>query len=401
LSTTKLSKLVKAEHKCYDGENSFFMEPYSIRYSCIHFTVHHSMPCDWCPPTTGSYGVGVRSYIIPFTDQQNPSWPGNLSTSYLVTVYYPTVQKLDEEVTPYMDPEAAVLLDALYNQTAGTVGNLTINVNPNASIARPPQGSLFPSLIFQPGFEGLSAMYSIQLTELPSRGYAVTALDFPYEGTFVRLSNGTDVRGIYGGQFSFDIIPAIYEARVRAGTHFVKFWSTLAEQLHAPFQIAPLGVFGQSLGVAAALGVADTIPNTKVVVSALNLDGGLYGDPASNSSLADLKRPMLLIGTTNHTGPYDPAWDTFTVAQRGWWRTLWVAGADHLDFSDVAFWREFSVERQISKTGNRGVHMINITREFVTAFFNYTMLSQCERELNQPGADWPEVTVHSGGNGTS
>lgn len=76
--------------------------------------------------------------------------------------------------------------------------------------------------------------------------------------------------------------------------------------------------------------MADAIPDTKVVASALNLDGGLYGDPASNSSLADLKRPVLLMGTNNHTGPYDPTEVTFTIAQRGWWRTLWVAGADHL-----------------------------------------------------------------------
>jgi pimeloyl-ACP methyl ester carboxylesterase len=351
------------------------------------------------PPATGSYDVGVRSYAIPFTDQHNPSWPGNISTSYLATIYYPTLQTPHKEATPYVDPEAAALLDTLYNQTAGTVGNLTINVKPNATIAQSPQGNPFPSLIFQPGFEGLSAMYSIQLIELASRGYAVAALDFPYEGTFVRYPNGTGIRGIYGGQFSFDIIPPIYEARVRAGTHFVTFWSTLVEQLHAPFQTAPLGVFGQSLGGAAALGVADAIPDTKIVVSALNLDGGLYGDPASNSSLADLKRPVLLMGTTNHTGSYDPTWDTFPVAQTGWWRILWVAGADHLDFSDVAFWREFQVNRQTNNTAIPGVRMIKVIREFVTAFFNYTMLNQSERELNQPGADWPEVTVHSGGNG--
>lgn len=373
-----------------------------ILFTTAVFIPQYFVPCFaiGVPPTTGSYDVGVRSYVIPFTDQYNPSWPGNVSTSYIATIYYPTVQTHDKEVTLYVDPEAATLLDALYNQTTGTVGNLTTNVKPNASIAQPPQGSLFPSLVFQPGFEGLSAMYSIQLTELASRGYAVAALDFPYEGTFVRYPNGTGVSGIYGGQFSFDILPPIYEARVRAGTHFVKFWSTLVEQLHAPFQTAPLGVFGQSLGGAAALGVADAIPDTKVVVSALNLDGALYGDPASNSSLADLKRPVLLMGTTNHTGSYDPTWDTFPVAQTGWWHILWVAGADHLDFSDVTFWREFLVNRQTSNTTIQGGRMMNVTREFVTAFFNYTMLNQKERELSQPGADWSEVTVHSGGNGT-
>ncbi|KUJ10020.1 alpha/beta-hydrolase, partial [Mollisia scopiformis] len=343
------------------------------------------------PPTTGSYDVGVRSYAIPFIDQHNPSWPGNISTSYLATIYYPTIQTSNKTVTLYVDPEAAAPLDALYNQTSGTVGNLTTNIKPNAAIAEPPQGSLFPSLIFQPGFEGLSAMYSITMTELASRGYAVAALDFPYETTFVRYPNGTGVSGIYGGIFSFDIIPPIYETRIRAGIHFVEYWSTLVEQLHAPFQVAPLGVFGQSLGGAAALGVADAIPDRKVVASALNLDGGLYGNPASNSSLADLKRPVLQMGTVNHTGSYDPTWDTFPVAQTGWWRTLWVARADHLDFSDVTFWREFLVNRQTSNTAIQGRRMVNVTREFVTAFFNYTLLNQEEKVLSKPGADWPEV----------
>jgi hypothetical protein len=246
-------------------------------------------------------------------------------------------------------------------------------------------------------------MYTILLEQLASQGYAVVALDFPYEAAFVRYPNGTGITGAFVNadlarefpEKAFDL----YEVRVRVGTHFIEFWPTLVNKFDLPFRVSSLGLFGQSFGGAGSFGVADAIPDTSIVASALNLDGELFGDPASNvSSLADLSRPVLLIGQSIHYGSYDPTWDTFPMAQTGWWRTLFVAGADHLDFSDVAFWREFGGTLQVGNSTIDHIRMVNITREFVSAFFNQTILNQTQTILDHPGADWPEVTVFAGGN---
>ncbi len=166
------------------------------------------------------------------------------------------------------------------------------------------------------------------------------------------VSNGTGVTGVFNGQVDGDfgglgvdqivqLLLELYEVRVEVGRHFVESWPALVKQLCAPFQTTALGVFGHSFGGAAILGVADAIPDTRKVVSALNLDGQLFGDPASNvSSVADIKRPVLMLGQTNHA-LNDPTWATFSAAQTDWWRILYVAGADHVDFTDVAFWRAF------------------------------------------------------------
>jgi dienelactone hydrolase len=355
------------------------------------------------PPPTGKYDVGMVSYAMPFDDEHNIAWPGNQSTSYLVTIYYPTLRTDDTQVTPYMDSEAAPKMDYVYNQIPGTVGNLTTNIKPNATIAQPSTGGLFPSIIFQPGFEGVTAMYTTMLTELVSRGYVVAGLDFPYEAPFVRYPNGTGATGVYIDGFTLDIIADVYAYRVRAGTNFIDSWPGLVKQLGAPFQTSPLGVLGQSLGGAAALGVAHAIPDVTVVGSAVNLDGGLYGDPASNmTSLADLKRPVLMMGETTSWNPLaDPGWKDFQAAQSGWWRTLVVAGPDHQDFSDIVFWREFQPSGERGNGTIDASRMINITREFVTAFFNQSMLKQEEIVFDQPGTAWPEVTVYAEGNGTS
>jgi hypothetical protein len=110
------------------------------------------------PPPTGSYGVGKRSYVVPFIDRSNPIWPGNISTSFLATMYYPTFRTPDEPVTQYMDRDAEPIIEVLFNQTAGTLSKISTHLKLNASIARPSQDNCFPSLIFQPGLGAVSEM---------------------------------------------------------------------------------------------------------------------------------------------------------------------------------------------------------------------------------------------------
>jgi pimeloyl-ACP methyl ester carboxylesterase len=245
--------------------------------------------------------------------------------------------------------------------------------------------------------------YTILLAELVSYGYAVTALDFPYDAAFIRYPNGTSFTGVFNNASWVDpntvdeLLNDLYDYRVRASTHFVESYPTLVEQFKAPFQTTQLGALGHSFGGAASVGMAGAVMD---VVSALNLDGTLFGKPASNvSSVANIEKPILLIGETiQRGGIVDPTWETFETTQTGWWRILLVAGADHLDFTDAPFWRELDGQMGLSTINL--ARMMNITREFVVAFFNQTILKQEEIILSQPEAAWPEVIVFGRGNGS-
>jgi hypothetical protein len=110
------------------------------------------------PPPTGNYGVGKRSYVLPFLDRSNPIWPGNVSTSFLATTYYPTLKTPDDPVSQYMDLDAEPILEVLFNQTAGTLSKITTHLKPNGSIVQGFQDDCFPSIIFQPGLGAVSEM---------------------------------------------------------------------------------------------------------------------------------------------------------------------------------------------------------------------------------------------------
>ncbi|KAI1174477.1 platelet-activating factor acetylhydrolase [Nemania sp. FL0916] len=346
------------------------------------------------PQPNGLYHVGTRKFEIPFVDTIDIFAPDNTSTSFIATVYYPTLQKPCGPGKPYLDPEDAALWEQFDNETAGTLASLTSHLQPNAPFAPPPKGrDTFPTLLFGPGGTGPpTEVYTILISELVSRGYVVAGLDHPREQPFVRYPNGT---ALYGLSTDYNISDAdaaiVYEIRVRDNVQFIKVWPSLVAQLRAPFAVTGLGAFGHSIGGAAAAGTA-LLVDKETLVATLNMDGS-YWDATNDSKTADTKRPTLLWGGSYHDeSSDDPSWtDIFPEAQTGWWRTLLVKDAMHLDFSDFTFWKTLG---GMQFGAIDGLRSIAITREFVTAFFNYTLLGQEETILTDPGSKWPEVFVY-------
>ncbi|CAJ2509267.1 Uu.00g142930.m01.CDS01 [Anthostomella pinea] len=349
------------------------------------------------PPPTGRYHIGRRKYDIPFLNTEDLFAPGNVSTSFIATVWYPTLQEPCEPATPYLDPAVAALWEPAADQTAGTLSNLTSHVQPGAPPAPAPrdgQAGLFPTLLFGPGGTGPpTEAYTILISELVSRGYVVAGLDHPYEQPFVRYPNGT---GVYGPPVNYTLSSEeanlLYEMRIKDNVHFVGVWPDLVAELDAPWATAKLGAFGHSIGGAAAAGTARLIAR-ETLASTLNMDG-TFLDATNDSATADIHRPTMLLGQDGHDADDgDLSWEIFPAAQTGWWRTMFVNGTAHLDFSDWTFWKTLGGKPLGTIDGAR---MVDVTREFVTAFFNYTILGQEEGVLTSPGPVWPEVSVYDG-----
>ncbi|KAI1386064.1 uncharacterized protein F4822DRAFT_304556 [Hypoxylon trugodes] len=351
------------------------------------------------PPPTGPYQVGVRKYIIEHYNDHDPVAPNNVSTAFLATVFYPTLDKPGAP-KPYLNPETAAIFEQLWNYTAGTLSSITSTIQENATfmektifineepkVITPP----YPTILFGPGAGGPPVEGdTIILSELASYGYAVIGLDHPYEQPFIRFPNGTAVEGIVIDYNSIELITDIYDTRLVDNAALLEALPGLIREHQLPFNITHIGAFGYSLGGAAALG---SLKRSSNIASGLNLDGTLFGDPASNTSAADEQKPAFLFGSESAHGSYtgDPTWASFPNWQTGpYWRTA-VNGSTHHDYCDDGFWKTLEPGADQAAGSINGTREVQIMNTYVKAFFDYTLLGKNSSLLDGPSPGFPEV----------
>lgn len=73
------------------------------------------------PPPTGSYNVGASKHAIDFYNPNDPFAPHNISTGFMATLFYPTLQRPCGPSRPYLQPETAGLMEKAWNFTQGTL----------------------------------------------------------------------------------------------------------------------------------------------------------------------------------------------------------------------------------------------------------------------------------------
>ncbi|KAI0406877.1 hypothetical protein F4802DRAFT_80220 [Xylaria palmicola] len=359
----------------------------AILHACLAQTIS-------LPPPTGKYHVGVSKHTIEHYNPHDPLAPDNISTAFLATIYYPTLQAPGPP-EPYLEPELAARVETQLNYTAGVLSTFTSTIQQNAPFLK----SAFPTLLFGPGGGGPSvAGNTILISELVSHGYTVVGLDHPFEQPFIRFPNGTGIVGVDIDYSSVELLEAIYNTRLVDNAVFLEYFPELTRQLGAPFDTTHFGLFGYSLGGAAALGSlydSRSPHDNQTVVSGLNLDGAVFGVPALNTTQADAKKPVFLLGNENHTNEnavYDASWQTFPSWQTGYSRLLTINGSTHLDFSDETFWKTVVPDPLTGVIdGSRQVRIVNT---YVKAFFDFTLLGQDSPLLNGPSPEWPEVMFH-------
>ncbi|KAI1740926.1 hypothetical protein F4680DRAFT_88741 [Xylaria scruposa] len=348
------------------------------------------------PPPTGIYNVGVSKHTIEHYNSHDPLAPGNVSTAFLATIYYPTLQKPHGLPQPYLEPELAAIMETQFNYSAGFLSTFTSTIQPNAPFLKVQDGEVqLPTLLFGPGGGGPPvAGNTILISELVSHGYTVVGLDHPFEQPFIRYPNGTGVLGVDIDYYDSALIEAIYDTRVVDNAVFLKYFPELTRKLGAPFNTTHMGSFGYSLGGAAALAA---IYNDNRFVSGLNLDGSLYETLAENSTVADAKKPVFLIGFEFHTGvdyDHDITWESFIKYQTGYFRMITIDGSLHHDFCDDTFWK--TIMPTDPSTGPiDGNRMYKILNDYVRAFFDFTLLGRSSPLLDGPSAAWPEVVFYN------
>jgi hypothetical protein len=108
--------------------------------------------------------------------------------------------------------------------------------------------------------------------------------------------------------------------------------ATLAKKIpgvHGKLDVSRVGIFGHSLGGAAA--AAAMLTDSRFACGA-NLDGSVWGDVIYEG----LSKPFLIFNTEYHNLTTDATWTVFWENLRGWKLGLTVLGSTHATFSDQA-----------------------------------------------------------------
>jgi dienelactone hydrolase len=345
------------------------------------------------PHPTGKYNVGFSKHTIEHYNSNDPLAPNNISTAFLATIYYPTLQKPRGRPQPYLDPELAAIMESQWNYAPGFLSTLTSTLQKDAPFL---DGSVgeggFPTLLFGPGGGGPPVQgNTILISDLVSHGYTVVGLDHPFEQPFLRYPNGTSVFGVDIDYNSDPLLTAIEETRMVDAKAFLDYFPELVRKLQAPINTTHIGAFGYSIGGAAAIG---SIYHDDRLVSGLNLDGSFFGPPPSlNNIEADAKKPVFLLGNEIHTGEDaqgDSTWYTFRGFQTGYSRTFTINGTTHHDFCDDTFWKTI-MPTDPSVGPINGYRQLQIMNAYTKAFFDFTLLDQKSPLLDGPSVQFPEV----------
>ncbi|KAF2832176.1 hypothetical protein CC86DRAFT_366056 [Ophiobolus disseminans] len=346
--------------------------------------------------TTGPYHVGYTQHVFNHTTPNDPTEPG---TFMLLTIYYPTPQ-IPNATFPYLDSISAGIFEATIGLTPGVLSKLTTRLQFQAPLLSDTSKgfgnstSPYPTLIFTPGAGLPASSYTAYLSELASYGHAVVAIDHPGEAPYLPLPYTNGTGGVYGYP-DFTAFPPTEEMTFQVLDYRVSdilaamsdpFFPALVRQYGAPFNLTHFGVFGHSIGGAAAEVVMSSNSSAAALFKVgCNLDGTMFqfvnesSGEVTSTPARDLKRPFLGVASEQHFDGVAPGedgdytWGYFNKAQSGWLRDVQMNGTTHLHFSDIPLWIDLLDQRKVlNRTwvgpadGVRVTHMVSaLLREFL------------------------------------
>ncbi|HLX39364.1 MAG TPA: hypothetical protein VKR42_02480 [Ktedonobacteraceae bacterium] len=355
------------------------------------------------PAPTGPYAVGRMEYDWTDQSRSDPLAPqAGMKRELVVWVWYPTVRVSGAEVAPYLPAKWAQLSD----QQHGLVGQQLFQSNgsihahsfENAPLANG-QTSRYPVLIFEPGLGNIPTQYTTLLEDLASHGYIIFAITPTYSADVTVFPDGRVADATPAGG-----LDKVANLQV-AGDRLVTVWSqdvifvmNQLDRLNATpgtmwsqhLDLARLGVFGHSFGGATAAQVCQMDARCK---AGIDLDGALFGNVVQTG----LKKPFMVVqsdpGTCSNSDCSSFQHEIQAILRtvpRGADYHLGVKGMEHFNFSDYAV--SFSPARLFGLLGPiDGARGLQITRDYVRAFFDTYLNNTPSPLLQGPAASYPEV----------
>ncbi|MFC9223087.1 alpha/beta hydrolase family protein [Streptomyces hygroscopicus] len=336
------------------------------------------------PRPTGTHAVGREVLHLVDNSRQDPWVPSAGPRQLVVSMYYPAAPRTGTPA-PYMTTEEARDLLEKVPQVKLSPEALSDTRTWARAGARPERGR-FPLVVLFPGFGMQRATLTGLATELTSHGYVVALVDHTYENAGETFPDGKTLPCTLCGHMPKD--PGDI-ARSRAED--ASFVLDELTRHHPAWRYARLidkqriGMAGHSIGGAAS---ASTMAADKRVRAGVDLDG-TFVDPVPGSGLGG--RPFLMVGHPLPGGHEDDSWTKGWSRLDGWKRWITVAGTNHMSFTDLGVLAE---QVGIPGPGTSGLRGEQITRAYVTAFFDQHLKGERQQLLDGPSPAYPEVTFH-------
>lgn len=342
------------------------------------------------PRPTGPYAVGQDVLELVDRDRPDPWLPSAGPRRLMVSVYYPARVRTGSPAA-YMTPGAArMLLDAKLPGNTTPTEALTATRTWAASGARPVPGR-YPLVLLSPGFTMPRTSLTGLAEDLSSHGYVVALIDHTYENTGTTFPDGSTLPCLMCGRLRS---PEDWAGLDRSRARDVSFViDRLTARPHPAWRYsrtidpARIGMAGHSAGGAAA--VPALLADDRIRVGA-DLDGTM-DVPVPATGLGG--KPFLMIGHPLPDGAEDPSWSESWLRLDGWKRWLTVVGTNHTSFTDFPVLLDALGLPDSGRT-LPAPRALQITRAYVTAFFDLHLKGVAQPLLDEPTPENPEVGFH-------
>lgn len=338
----------------------------------------------YLPKPTGPHRVGTTSLHLTDTSRPDPWVPAAKARELMVSLWYPTTARAGRRAAYVTPKESELLLKGsgikeLENVPPEALSRTLTNALTDAEPSGRPRG--LPLVVLSPGFTWPRSSLTGLAEDLASRGYVVAGIDHTFENfatTFPdgRVATCAACENVDDDDFGQRVI--------RSRAIDIPF---VLDRLTGPrakwkgsalIDPARIAMAGQSIGGAA---VPETMVKDSRVRAGINMDGSMFL-PIPESGLA---RPFMLMGAPSNDGTWKRDWERLT----GWKRWLVVKGAVHPSFTDY----DMLLQQLGVNLGSdlKGTRSMDVTREYVAAFFGLHLRGKPQPLLDKPSRRYPEV----------
>lgn len=349
------------------------------------------------PKLTGSYGVGIRTMhlIDPSREENFTTDPGDVR-EMMIQLWYPIETADSGKRAEYMDYPTFQWLKGRSPIPLVTIpNNAYLFVRPHGRNETSIAEGLFPLVVFSPGYDGVYQIYTSFIEDLVSHGFVVASINHPYVSGITVFPDGHTV-GL--AEVPTDPVEraAFFNMSLRTIVQDAKFVLDTVTEMNATdpdflghFDLSRVGMYGHSFGGA---NTATCCYEDTRFRAGLTLDGVFYQDFIPEN----ITVPMLFMFAEARLA------DNSTISYL-WNHTtndtykLSIVGSTHYAFTDVGVLLGHLVPmippRLLLFGSIAPKRMVNITRTYITVFFEVYLKGEPVERLLDLSAQFDEVLL--------
>lgn len=375
------------------NDTQFSIRLFSPGAGIVALTGAHD--ASFLPRLTGSYGVGVRTmYLVDAGRLENFTTDPADVREMMIQLWYPIQNANDGPRTEYMDyPTFQWLKERSPIPLVTIPNNAYLFVRPHGRNETSIAEGIFPLVMFSPGYDGVYQIYTSFIEDLVSHGFVVASINHPYVSGITVFPDGHTI-GL--AEVPTDSVEraAFFNMSLRTIAQDAKFVLDILTEMNETdpdflghFDLSKVGMYGHSFGGA---NTATCCYEDARFCAGLTLDGVFY----RNFIPGNITVPMLFMfaearlvdnSTINYMWNHTID-DTFKMS---------ITGSTHYAFTDVGVLLSHLVPlippRFLLFGSIAPKRMVNITRTYITVFFEVYLKGEPLERLVNLSAQFDEV----------